>query len=174
MVASSIHLLVLPLPRSRSRKETTPPLVQIQAKSKNITSNLSTQKFLIDPNDHSLNITYESFGMRLNCRNLFSVALDALAALAHDDVDGSTIDMFTGLNWSQNVVYQTSSDESPYGKWLLTPDVMKRVMRLLPQRLYEERSCGEVKFEMVVKGLRQGAGRFWVADLGKGKDGVGG
>ncbi|KAL8749361.1 MAG: hypothetical protein Q9199_007730, partial [Rusavskia elegans] len=82
-------------------------------------------KTLIDPSDPSLTITYERFGARLDCSILFGAALDALATLAQDD-DGDTIDMFTGENWSQKVVYQTFSATSPYGGLLLTVDVVKR------------------------------------------------
>ncbi|KAL8850770.1 MAG: hypothetical protein Q9221_004268 [Calogaya cf. arnoldii] len=130
----------------------------------NISTPLTTHSSLIDPSDPALNITYTYSGLRLNCRNLFSAALSALATLAHDDVDGRAIDLFTAVNWSHNVVFQTFSDESAYGDWLLTPDMIKRVARLLPARLWEEGGCGEVYFQVFWQGLRQGAGRFWVND----------
>lgn len=154
-----------------------PATATATAKSDNGSDSTSTllhsPKTLIDPSDPSLTITYERFGARLDCSILFGAALDALATLAQDD-DGDTIDMFTGENWSQKVVYQTFSATSPYGGLLLTVDVVKRVMRLLPQRLWEGGECGEVGFRMLVGGVRMGAGRFWVPDFVEGGRGRGG
>ncbi|KAL9635646.1 MAG: hypothetical protein Q9204_002551 [Flavoplaca sp. TL-2023a] len=137
--------------------------------TKNLTT-LTNPKTLIDPTDRDIQILYTRFGTPLSCRTLFGAALDALATLSQDD-DTDTIDMFTGENWSRKVVYQTFSEKTTYGEFdLLTVDVIKRAMRLLPQRLWRERSCGEVRFEMVVQGGRVGRGRFWVPDwLGKGE-----
>ena len=136
--------------------------------TKNFTTN--NPKTIIDPSNRDIQILYTRFGTPLSCRTLFGAALDALATLSQDD-DTDTIDIFTGENWSRKVVYQTFSDKTTYGEYdLLTVDVIKRAMRLLPQRLWRERSCGEVRFEMVVQGGRVGAGRFWVPDwLGKGE-----
>ncbi|KAL8875558.1 MAG: hypothetical protein Q9198_006103 [Flavoplaca austrocitrina] len=107
-----------------------------------LTKNLTTNnpKTLIDPSDPNIQILYTRFGTPLSCRTLFGAALDALATLSQDD-DTDTIDMFTGENWSRKVVYQTFSDKTTYGEFdLLTVDVIKRAMRLLPQRLWRERS----------------------------------
>ncbi|KAL8837664.1 MAG: hypothetical protein Q9176_005581 [Flavoplaca citrina] len=151
------------------------PAPSLPPPSSSLTKNLTTNnnpKTLIDPSNPHIQILYTRFGTPLSCRTLFGAALDALATLSQDD-DTDTIDMFTGENWSQKVVYQTFSEKTTYGEFnLLTVDVIKRAMRLLPQRLWRERSCGEVRFEMVVQGGRVGAGRFWVPDwLGKDEGG---
>ncbi|KAI4220297.1 MAG: hypothetical protein L6R36_007722 [Xanthoria steineri] len=124
---------------------------------------LDSPKILVDPDDPSVTISYERFGATLDCKLLFSAALDALATLATND-DFDKLDLFIGVNWSRQVVYQAFSDEGLYKRLLLTTDLIRRVMRLLPQRLFEERACGEVIFVILVDGMRHGSGRFRVPD----------
>ncbi|KAI4219780.1 MAG: hypothetical protein LQ349_008257 [Xanthoria aureola] len=124
---------------------------------------LDSPKILVDPDDPSVTISYERFGAALDCKLLFSAALDALATLAPND-DFDKLDLFIGVNWSRQVVYQAFSDEGLYKRLLLTADLIRRVMRLLPQRLFEERACGEVIFVILVDGMRHGSGRFRVPD----------
>ncbi|KAL8846260.1 MAG: hypothetical protein Q9221_008633 [Calogaya cf. arnoldii] len=148
----------------RSDDTITSPESEIKARNINTATNLGTPKSLIDPSDHRLNITYTRFGESLDCRILFGASLDALATLAQYDDGDSSHDIFIGINWSGKIVYQTFTDESAYGRPLLTVDVIKRVFRLLPPKLRAERDCGEVMFEMRVEGLRVGAGRLRVND----------
>ena len=124
---------------------------------------LDSPKILVDPDDPSVTISYERFGAALDCKILFSAALDALATLAQND-DFDKIDLFIGVNWSNRVVYQAFTEEDHHQRWLLTADLIKRIMRLVPQRLFEERACGEVIFGIFVDGRRHGAGRFRVPD----------
>lgn len=124
---------------------------------------LDSPKILVDPDDPSVTISYERFGAAIDCKLLFSAALDALATLAQND-DFDKIDLFIGVNWSNRVVYQAFTEEDHHQRWLLTADLIKRVMRLVPQRLFEERACGEVIFVIFVDGRRHGAGRFRLPD----------
>ncbi|KAL8859732.1 MAG: hypothetical protein Q9178_003847 [Gyalolechia marmorata] len=130
------------------------------------TSDLSYAKSIIDPDDPDLVIGYERFGSNFACKEIFGAGLDALAVLAQEEDNTEKIEIFTGMNWSEKVVYQAFSDRQ-YGELLLSVDVIKRVMRLVPERVWEDGVCGEVRFLVSYRGVDLGRGRFWVKDFEK-------
>ncbi|KAL8725705.1 MAG: hypothetical protein Q9166_007190 [cf. Caloplaca sp. 2 TL-2023] len=131
-------------------------------------TNLIFPRGIIDPDDHDNMIEYERYGDSVPCKEIFGAALNALVKLAPYERD-ETIGMFTGENWSHKMVYQTFSKTRASGSLMLSHDLIMRVMRLLPKRLFEENSCGEVRFAMIYTGEKKGAGSFWVPDFAKGK-----
>ncbi|KAI4191016.1 MAG: hypothetical protein L6R41_000405 [Letrouitia leprolyta] len=125
--------------------------------------NTHTSKTIIDPDTPeigAMNITYQRFGNAVDCKLLFSTALDGIAYAAADD-NGDTWPYSTCYNWSKKMMYQTVQVKIGDGGSRWTADLIKRVARLLPQRLFEEGQCGEVRFRVEIEGTgRVGTGSF--------------
>ncbi|KAI4231683.1 MAG: hypothetical protein L6R40_007657 [Gallowayella cf. fulva] len=131
---------------------------QYDAASLNYTSSMT------DPLDRNLTFDYGRYGEAMECQTLFGAALDALATSAQHDGNALT-DTFMGTDWSNRVVYQAFSLTSAHGDLLLTYELIRRVMVLVPRRIFDEESCGETSFRIVHHGVRMGTGRFWLPDF---------
>ncbi|KAL8676976.1 MAG: hypothetical protein Q9186_006551 [Xanthomendoza sp. 1 TL-2023] len=108
------------------------------------------------------NITYQRFGTAVECKLLFSTALDGIAYAASDDWRDSW-QFSTCYDWSKKMMYQTVEVTIGDGGSAWTADLIKRVARLLPQRLFLDNECGEVRFRMEIGGIgRVGTGSFQV------------
>ena len=119
---------------------------------------------IVDPDDPDLIIGYERFGEAFSCQLLFSAAIDGLASSAQEEAV-ETIEMITGTEYSEKVVYSVFGKRNHYGLLLMTEDMFRRIMRLLPLRLLEEGNCGEVRFNVTYGGIKMAGGRFWVPDF---------
>ncbi|KAL8768488.1 MAG: hypothetical protein Q9209_005279 [Squamulea sp. 1 TL-2023] len=133
-------------------------------------SNTSTSKTIIDPDVPffgTMNITYQRFGTAVDCKLLFSTALDGIADAAADDT-GDTWLFTTSYDWSKKMMYQTVEVQIGGGASCWTADLIKRVARLLPQRLFLENDCGEVRFRVEIERIgRVGTGSFQVLDFAR-------
>ncbi|KAL8713656.1 MAG: hypothetical protein Q9220_002182 [cf. Caloplaca sp. 1 TL-2023] len=126
------------------------------------TVNDSTSKTISEyvPEWGNMTITYQRFNAGLDCNLLFSTALDGITYLASDDW-GDTWSFSTCYNWSKKMMYQTVEVKINDGGSAWTPDVIKRVARLLPLRLLSDNDCGEVRFRVEMEGIgRVGTGSF--------------
>ncbi|KAL8751122.1 MAG: hypothetical protein Q9184_006173 [Pyrenodesmia sp. 2 TL-2023] len=128
-------------------------------------SNTSTSKTIIDPSfpyNATMNITYQRFGTAVDCKLLFGTALAGLAFTAAHDT-GDTWLFSTTYDWSKKMMYQTFEVKLGGGSSFWTPDMIRRVARLLPQQLFLENDCGEVRFRMEVETIGSvGTGSFQV------------
>ncbi|KAL8724412.1 MAG: hypothetical protein Q9166_007966 [cf. Caloplaca sp. 2 TL-2023] len=133
-------------------------------------SNTSTSKTITEPDgtyQGTMNITYQRFGTAVDCRLLFGTALGGIAFVAAHDT-GDTWQFSTSYDWSKKMMYQTVEVKIGGGGSLWTPDRIKRVARLLPQRLFLENECGEVRFRMELERVgRLGTGSFQVLDFAR-------
>ncbi|KAL8668388.1 MAG: hypothetical protein Q9168_006979 [Polycauliona sp. 1 TL-2023] len=112
-----------------------------------------------------LNITYQRFGARVPCTLLFSTALDGIAFMATDD-HGDTWPFSTAYDWSHKMVYQTVEVATSTGGSSWTANLIARAARLLPQQLFADDDCGEVRFRTEAEGYeRVGTGSFQVVDF---------
>ncbi|KAL8676957.1 MAG: hypothetical protein Q9186_006566 [Xanthomendoza sp. 1 TL-2023] len=127
--------------------------------------NLTFSQSVIDPDDPNLTIEYERYGEAIACKTLFGASLDALASSA--PYDGThTTNSFLGTDWSNQVMYQLFSlVGEKESRFPLTFAIIRRVMMLLPMRVFEEQSCGEVNFRIVYRGEKKGVGSFRVPSI---------
>ncbi|KAI4192905.1 MAG: hypothetical protein LQ350_008537 [Teloschistes chrysophthalmus] len=127
-------------------------------------------KTIIDPEvpiGRATTIIYQRFGRSVPCNLLFSTALDSIAYAAADDW-GDTWPYSTCYNWSKKMMYQTVQVNLGDGRSEWTADFIKRVARLLPERLFEEGDCGEVRFRVELEDVgRVGTGSFQVPNFAK-------
>ena len=125
-------------------KKDTEPVAAVNLKtstSKTITTNI--------PELGTANITYQHLGTSVSCTLLFSTALDGIAYAATDD-SGDTWPFSTTYDWSNKMMYQTVQVLKNGGsEW--NADLIKRVARLLPLRLFADDECGEVRFRVEVR-----------------------
>ncbi|KAL8965064.1 MAG: hypothetical protein Q9183_004052 [Haloplaca sp. 2 TL-2023] len=113
----------------------------------------------------SIYITYQRFGHTVPCKLLFSTALDGIAYAATDD-HGDTWPFSTTYDWSKRMMYQTVEVNTGHGGSLWTADLIKRVARLVPQQMFEDNECGEVRFRVeVLERERIGTGSFQVLEF---------
>ncbi|KAL8848308.1 MAG: hypothetical protein Q9221_006662 [Calogaya cf. arnoldii] len=146
----------------------------IKATAANADSNTSaTSKTFNDPEGTylgSMNITYQRFGTAVDCKLLFSTALDGIAYAAAD-YRGDTWPFSTTYDWSNKMMYQTVQVKIGDGGSFWTADLIKRVARLLPQRLFRDNECGEVRFRVEIERIgRVGTGSFQVLDFARQRD----
>ena len=138
-------------------------------------ANTSISKTIIDPDGTylgSMNITYQRFGTAVDCKLLFSTALNGIAYAATDDW-GDTWPFSTTYDWAKRMMYQTVQVKIGDGGSFWTADLIKRVARLLPQRLFKDNECGEVRFRVQIEGIgRVGTGSFQVLDFARARQGV--
>ncbi|KAL8832997.1 MAG: hypothetical protein Q9176_008114 [Flavoplaca citrina] len=116
-----------------------------------INSNTSTSKIITTniPELGTANITYQHLGTSVSCTLLFSTALDGIAYAATDD-SGDTWPFSTTYDWSNKMMYQTVQVLKNGGsEW--NADLIKRVARLLPLRMFADDECGEVRFRVEVR-----------------------
>ncbi|KAL8652937.1 MAG: hypothetical protein Q9226_004055 [Calogaya cf. arnoldii] len=141
-------------------------------------ANTSTSKTITEPNVPylgTMNITYQRIGTAVDCKLLFSTALDGITYAAAD-YTGDTWPFSTCYNWSKKMMYQTVQVKIGDGESEWTADLIKRVARLLPQRLFLDNECGEVRFRVEIERIgRVGTGNFQVLDFaprGRGREGL--
>ena len=114
---------------------------------------------IVDPEDSNFVISYERVGESIPCKTLLNAALNGMANSA---VFGNQDPCrnFGGFSSSGTVAYTFfAKPPGPLG-YTLTYVLVRTVLELLPTRLYEKRSCGEVEFDLIYSGEKLGAGSF--------------
>ncbi|KAL8669863.1 MAG: hypothetical protein Q9168_005567 [Polycauliona sp. 1 TL-2023] len=118
------------------------------------------------------NITYQRLGAPVPCPILFNTALDGLVDTG-TDMHGDPWSWSTAFDYTQKMMYQTqwAAQQKPGeggGSFQWTADMIALAARLLPQRLFEEGDCGEVRFRMELDQVgRIGTGSFQLLDFAR-------
>ncbi|KAL8994208.1 MAG: hypothetical protein Q9169_005754 [Polycauliona sp. 2 TL-2023] len=120
----------------------------------------------------TLNITYQRLGRSIPCPLLFNTALDGLLDAA-TDMHGDPWSWSTAFDYTHKMMYQTQWAAQQKageggGSFYWTAETIGLAARLLPQRLFEEGDCGEVRFRMELDQIgRIGGGSFQVLDFAR-------
>ena len=114
---------------------------------------------IVDPEDSNLVISYERFRDPIPCQALLNSALNGMAASAVFADDHLCTD-FAGLDLSGRVVCRLSGrlPEMTHNK--LSYVMVRTVLELLPKRLYEKQTCGEVEITCNYSSETVGYGSF--------------
>ena len=67
---------------------------------------------------------------------------------------------FGGFSSSGTVAYTFIGGGTGSSKYVLTYILVRTVLDLLPKKLYEKQSCGEVEFDLIYSGEKLGGGSF--------------
>ena len=100
---------------------------------------------IVDPEDSDFVISYEKFRDPIPCQALLNSALNGMASSAVSADDQICTD-FAGLDLSGRVVFRLSGRLPETTQYRLNYNMVRTVFELLPKRLYEKQTCGEVTF----------------------------
>ena len=121
--------------------------------------NPTEQGEIVDPEDSNFVISYEMMGDSIPCKTLLNAALNGMANSAVFG-DQELCRNFGGFDSSGKVAYTFFAKPPGTLGNRLTYVLVRTVLELLPTRLYEKRSCGEVEFDLIYSGEKLGAGSF--------------
>ena len=115
---------------------------------------------IVDPEDSDFVISYDMVGDSIPCKTLLNAALSGMANSAvfgnHDPCRN-----FGGFSSSGTVSFTFfAKPTGPPSSYVLSYVMVRTVLELLPKRLYENRKCGEVEFDLIYGGQKAGAGSF--------------
>ena len=119
---------------------------------------------IVDPNDSLFVISYEMLRDSIPCPALLNAALNGMANSAVFD-DGVRCRNFGGFSFLGEVTYTIFAVPPMSARRYLTYILVRKVMELLPTRLYQEHSCGEVDFNLTYEGEKLASGSFELSDL---------
>ena len=112
---------------------------------------------IVDPEDSDFVISYERFRDVIPCQALLNSALNGMASSAVLAGDRMCTD-FAGLDLSGRVVFRLSGRLPETTQYRLNYEMVRTVLELLPKRLYEKQTCGEVTFTCKNGGVIVGGG----------------
>ena len=133
--------------------------------NRTVARSLGDEKEIVDPEDSDFVIQYEVYGEAIPCQTLFSAALNGLAKSAAYYNDEPCED-YAGVSTKEELTYVVNSRRG-MASYLLTFHFIKIMFKLLPAHLYDEGTCGEVKFSFVFRGERLGGGSIVLSDFQK-------
>ena len=128
---------------------------------------------IVDPDDSDFVITYQMLANPIPCQSLLNTALNAMAnaALWHNT---DRCREFGGFNSLKDVTWQILTPRPGSTRVPLNYLLVRTLLNLLPARLYERDSCGEVDYQFHYQDETIGWGDFLVSDYSTGdKKGVG-
>ena len=116
---------------------------------------------IVDPEDSDFVISYEMLEDDISCQALLNAALNAMANTAPIENQYPCTN-FNGRSSTGEVTYSIGRNPPGTTRLLLTYDLVKRALKLLPATLYVGNSCGEVKFDLFYGGEELGGGSFFL------------
>ena len=119
---------------------------------------------IVDPEDSRFVISYKTLDGRISCRALLNAALNGMAQSGEADDDDRCIN-FAGFGFSSKVTYLINSTPPGTSMYLLTYVLVRTAFKLLPAKLYEEKTCREVRFDLTYSGESLGVGSFVLSDF---------
>ena len=106
---------------------------------------------IVSPEDSDFVISYERFRDSIPCQDLLNSALNGMASSAVFADDQPCTD-FAGLDLSGRVVLRISGRFPETTRYKLDYEMVRTVLELLPKKLYEKQTCGEVTFTCKYRG----------------------
>ena len=100
-------------------------------------------------------------GDTIPCKTLLNAALSGMANSAVFS-DHDRCRLFSGLSSSGTVAFTFIGSPPASSTYVLTYVLVRTVLELLPKRLYEQQSCGEVKFDLIYSREKLGGGSFYL------------
>lgn len=119
---------------------------------------------IVDPDDPNFVVSYENSETRFSCQELFSATLDGLVKSAQAEKT-DTCNNFAGLSASTRVIYTIVGDRPTASGYLLDYDFVRRAIKLLAVRMYNESTCGEVEFDIIYGSDMLGGGSIHLSDF---------
>ena len=112
---------------------------------------------IVSPEDSDFVISYERFRDSIPCQDLLNSALNGMASSAVLADDQMCTD-FAGIDLSGRVVFRLSGRLPETTQYRLDYEMVRTVLELLPKKLYEKQTCGEVTFTCKYGGVIVGGG----------------
>ena len=106
---------------------------------------------IVSPEDSNFVISYERFRDSIPCQDLLNSALNGMASSAVFADDHMCTD-FAGLDLSGRVVFRISGRHPETTQYRLDYEMVRTILEVLPKKLYEKQTCGEVTFTCKYRG----------------------
>lgn len=124
--------------------------------------NLTVVRDIVDPEDSNFVISFEILEDSIPCQSLLNAAVNGLAisAPAKNDV---VCTEFAGVSSGGEVTYMIHRNSPGTTRFLLTYNLVRRSLKLLPARMYKDELCGEVKFDFIYGDEELGGGTMFLS-----------
>ena len=116
---------------------------------------------IVDPEDSNFVISYQRVRDSIPCKTLLNAALSGMANSAVFS-NQHRCRNFGGFSSSGTVAFTFIEGPPGTSRYVLTYVLVRTVLELLPERLYEKQSCGEVEFDLIYGGEKLGGGSFFL------------
>ena len=116
---------------------------------------------IVDPEDSEFVISYDRMQGSIPCKTLLNAALNGMANSAPFSNNDPCRD-HGGFDSTGTVAYTFTARSPGTSSNRMSWVMVRTVLELLPKRLYEQRICGAVEFDLIYSGEKLGFGSFYL------------